>query len=617
MIDEDNDDVYEPSNSFKTTVSGGVTYDYRFVTGSTASAVLSSLTQDLIADREGAFELSWIYNVNPIYQIPNNDWREVTDLDSQLATLTFLGGKNVNIKIAPIWQLKAPSVSIKFNGTGYVYGDDVKMESLLTDVALDNCKFEYDWSWSGTVYTDELTLGEVTSSDGVYQIGGANPQNTAFTLSVTVSCPQVTSLKAVVTANADLVVGKKALNFTWQSPSDMVYSGVEKTVSYSPVAGDLIKGDTLTVSNVVADNLSNTNAGSYTASVMLKGNLADKYFIASGGTYAYSIARRSVAVQWSGNEFTYDGKTHNPTASAEGVLGTTVDLTMVSTARVNAGSYTALVATANNNYTLTNTTYQFTINQKSVTVVWDTLAITYNGSAQYPKVTAVNGLVGNDSITGQLAYSGYSSNINAGEGYSVSVTLPSTSNYKFDTAQSISYNILRKALSVKALASNKTYDGKVNTFDFEVVSGLISAHNKNSLGTPTYSGNGVNAVDVGTYSVSVSLPTNDVTKNYDISYTAASFTISKAQVTLVWSDGNADDGVVTPPSVVTGGQIYSGDITVSGYTYRDSSGRVIASIPYESGTYTVEVAATSKNYQLTNTTVTFTGTAVEEEGEVA
>ncbi|MDE5654638.1 MAG: hypothetical protein K2I46_03420, partial [Clostridia bacterium] len=348
---------------------------------------------------------------------------------------------------------------------------------------------------------------------------------------------------------------------------------------------------------------------------------------------------------------------------------------------------------------LTDNTYPFEIKQKSVTVgAWSSTSITYNGTAQYPRVTSVNGLVGNESITNQLIYSGYASNINAGEGYSVSVTLPTSSNYKFDSAQSTQYNIAKKALSVRpnvasktydgyvsslditanglvgshtnsslgtptyggsgvsavdvgsysvtvtlpdndvtknyeityasasftifkrtlqisAVASNKTYDGKVNTFDFEVVSGLASVHTKNSLGTPMYSGSGVNAVDAGNYSVSVSLPENDVTKNYSISYTGASFTISKAQVALVWSNAVVSGGRVTAPSVVTSGQVYSGDIYIVSYTYRDSSGRVINSIPAVSGTYSVEVFVTSGNYSFTNTRINFSITVSQAQNK--
>ena len=213
-------------------------------------------------------------------------------------------------------------------------------------------------------------------------------------------------------------------------------------------------------------------------------------------------------------------------------------------------------------------------------------------------------------------YTGYSSNIDAGEGYTVKVELPATSNYKFDSEQTTSYNIGKRSLRVRVLASDKVYDGKANSFDIEA-NGLASVHTKSSLGIPSYSGDGASAVDVGDYTVAVSLPNNSVTKNYEIRYEGASFSITKAQVALSWSEVVVKDGVVTPPTARISGIVNSDDVVMGDYVFRDSRGRVINSIPYESGTYSVAVNPTSKNYSFTNTRINFTVTVDNEQNREA
>ena len=98
-----------------------------------------------------------------------------------------------------------------------------------------------------------------------------------------------------------------------------------------------------------------------------------------------------------------------------------------------------------------------------------------------------------------------------------------------------------------------------------------------------------------------------MTKNYDITYGSANFSITKAQAYVSWSGVVVKDGVVVPPEAsVT--VAYPNDVVIGDYVYKDSSGRVIPSIPYESGTYSVEVNPTSANCTFTNTRIEFTVT---------
>ncbi|MDE5755821.1 MAG: hypothetical protein K2I23_01875 [Clostridia bacterium] len=590
-IDDDNDIKYEPSDDFKKTTVDGAVYDYRYVTLASANALLEELTA-----REG-FDLSW---ESRTYSF-SNTYSRLTNLREFLLIST-----EDTAYIRPVWEMKAPTeMAIDFDKNNYVYGDDVKM-SVSAKAPNEDCQMHFEWAYTGTgAFTD--TSGEE------YVITNSLPRYGVFGVYIFVSSDK-SSLTSEGYVERELRVDKKPLNFTWQEPSDMVYNNEMKSLDYSVGNGEMINGDVL--ENFISENnLSNINAGRYTASVTLLGSIDQKYVIASGGSYDYTISPRPAQAQWTCGDFTYDGFSHNAFAIAQDMFGNDLPINLSSSV-INAGNYTATATSINKNYVLTNNTYEFVIKQKPVTVTWSNASLTYSGVAQHPNVASVSGLVGYDNINDEFIYSGYSSNIHAGEGYTVKVELPSSSNYKFDSEQSTSYNIGKRALRIRALASNKVYDGKANDFDFEVVSGLASVDSKSSLGTPTYGGNGVGATDAGNYSVTVSLPINIVTRDYEISYTDATFTISKAQVSLTWSDVVVKDGVVTPPKATVSGAA-ANDINMGSYVYRDRLGRVIDSIPYENGNYSVEVNPTSRNYTFVNTRINFTVIVEAQNREVA
>ena len=610
-IVEDNDTKYEPLDTFKTTtLSNGAVYEYLYFTIGSARSTLDKLSQDLIADRDNGFDLSWEYNLSlKSNSWGSNYWYSLGDLSEELSQLdSNYAGNAVNIKLKPYWTMKDPTeLKITFDKENYIYGDDVIM-TFSGKAPNDDCVLNLEWNYFGTGTFDSNTSDQ-------YVINNALPQYGTFSVYVLVTSDK-SSLSSVGTVERVLQVNKRPLNITWQEPSDMVFDDQEKVLQHFVGENELINGDVL-ANYIAEDDVKNINAGNYTASITLVGSIDQKYVIASGATYAYTIAPRPTQTQWTCEDFTYDGYSHNAQATAQNIYGSPLSVTL-SSAKVSAGKHTAVAMSNDSNYKLTNETYVFEIKQKVVTVDWSNSALTYSGVAQHPNVSKIYGLVGYENINSQLIYSGYSSNIDAGEGYTVKVELPASSNYKFDSEQSTTYNIEKKSLSVRALASNKVYDGKANSFDIDVV-GLASVHTKNSLGTPVFSGSGVGAIDAGSnYTVTVSLPNNNVTKNYDITYSGTTFSISKAQIALVWSEVVVKDGVVIPPEARIGGTLDPGDVVMGNYIYRDSRGRVISSIPYESGTYSVEINPTSKNCTFTNVRINFTVTIDKEQNrEVA
>jgi len=163
-----------------------------------------------------------------------------------------------------------------------------------------------------------------------------------------------------------------------------------------------------------------TNAGTgYTATASAAG------VTLTNTTTTFDIAAASVAVQWGNTSLTYNGNPQTPTATATGVLGENLPLS-VSGAETNKGSgytATASLSPTNSNYALSDETTAFTIAPAIVPVQWGKTSLTYNGSPQAPTATAT-GVLGEDL---PLSVSG--AETNAGEYTATASLSPTNSNY--------------------------------------------------------------------------------------------------------------------------------------------------------------------------------------------
>ncbi len=129
------------------------------------------------------------------------------------------------------------------------------------------------------------------------------------------------------------------------------------------------------------------NAGDYTVWYMVKGiegvNDIEPISITA------AIAPKTVGLEWSGTEFTYDGEEHCPSAVITGLCGEDKCDVTVEGAAKEVGTYTAkATGLSNSNYKLpSDATCEFTISEEEVTKPTITvkpaaLTLTYNGSSQ-------------------------------------------------------------------------------------------------------------------------------------------------------------------------------------------------------------------------------------------
>lgn len=664
-VEEDNDDLYEPSDDFKTTKLDGKSYDNRFVTVNTVDDMTAEL------QREG-FNLTWNYRSQHDY-IDLESLRPV--LENEESNYYNRNSKK-SFKIQPVWELRgATDLLISANQDSYVYGDDVKLSASAKAPNAD-CVLEYRW---GIMLFDQSYKGKD------YVMTNVHPdQSGTYYLNVIASSDK-TSLTSREMISKDIVINKKSLNITWYPPEDMVFDGQTKTLTFSSGAGELINNDNLGSEYATADNLTNTNAGNYVASITLKNGLEEKYQIVVGGNYSYAILPRPVEAVWTVGDYVYNGSNQGPAVDAKDINGMSLELLLVNFNKINAGRYTAIVTSADTNYKISNPTHVYEIQKKSASVSWGALNLVYSGSGQHPSVASLVGMVqGDDKVLSTLIYRGYETNVNAGEGYKVTVELPANSNYKFDTLQSTVYNISKRVITAQwNSARTFAYNGREQNATVSSFSNIVQSDAQSVISSLIYSGKEINAgsnytttaqlsqqasanyealgmscnfsidkreifavwgetnfvydglshipsvvslqnvveqdraevvgglkytgakVNAGENYIATAVLSDNSQRNYKLTNSTCKFNIEKAQANAVWSEVAVKDGKVIPPALVISGTAYDGEVSVVRYTYRNSDGQIVSSIPAANGVYTIYVEISSDNFKLSGLQKTF------------
>ncbi len=237
-------------------------------------------------------------------------------------------------------------------------------------------------------------------------------------------------------------IKKKDINTIWGGTTSFTYNGQGQAPTATASSG--VSGEAL---NII--RTTNIDAGSYTSTASIasvSGGRANKNnYNLTGTTKNYTIGKRNISVTWSSTTLTYNGQGQAPTATASsGVSGETLNITR--TTNIDAGSYTSTASIASvsggrankNNYNLTGTTKEYTIEKKSVSVTWGTISsFKYNGQGQGPTATASSG------VSGEILNITRTTNINAGS-YTSTASIASVSggranknNYTLTGAQKV------------------------------------------------------------------------------------------------------------------------------------------------------------------------------------
>ncbi|PWR17491.1 hypothetical protein DKG74_21260, partial [Zavarzinia aquatilis] len=369
-------------------------------------------------------------------------------------------------------------------------------------------------------------------------------------------------------------------------------------------AGDL--GGTLSYGGTAQGAV---NAGSYTitAGGLTSGNYAISYV---GGTL--NVDRKALTVTAANTTKTYDGVAFNGgngvtyagfvAGEDAGDLGGTLSYGGTAQGAVNAGSYTITAGgLSSGNYAITYVAGSLTVNQAALTVTAANATKTYDGVAFTggAGVTYAGFVVGEDAgdLGGTLSYGGAAQGaVNAGS-YTITAGGLTSGNY------AISYvggtlNVDRKALTVTAANTTKTYDGVAfNGGNGVTYAGFVAGEDAGDLGgTLSYGGTAQGAVNAGSYTITAGGLSSG---NYAITYVAGSLTVNQAALTVTASNATK----------TYDGQSFNGGngVTYAGFVAGEDAGDLGGTLSYggtaqgavNAGSYTITAGGLSSgNYAI-------------------
>ena len=616
-IADDNDTKYEPSNSFKNTEVDGEVLNYRYMTQNTANDILNSI------ERRDGFDLQWTYGV---VETAFDDLKV-------LLTETLPNAKTEIVQIQPEWSLHLPTITeLKTNcdENKVTYGEDLKFTATAQAPA-EGFLLNYQWIKDYSIEQDGGMEYEIPcidiNQDGIY------------TVSVTASA-EFTSLTSKATQSINVEVEKRAMPFEWILPTNQVYEAAYKTISATYDETEVVKNDVI---DYVIENDRIRNAGTYPLSIVLMGDTAMRYYVPEEcATNSFRIDPYQIEANWetSSFNFIYDGTDHLPFVNGTYGIGEDeyygpIYITVVGKAK-NAGTYTATATSEDPNYTLTNGTQDFTIQQREISFVWDAITeLTYNGAEQMVSVVALENIVwGEEQETlNKLIYAPEGKGTNVGA-YTMNASFPEGSNYKYAATETGNhdYQIVKAPLSVVLEAHAKTYDGQVFAYSgySYIVNGLQGKDKfEEVFANFAYVGDAIAAINHGDYTIEANYEQGEKYGNYNINggtyvIDTTMLTIERRPVTLTWQDSlslvyNAEEQEVKVKAI-NNVVASEADAQLAALIYADNTatvvGHYVASVALPEGSNYVFDTAQYENgqmgFDITKKALTMTLTAASK-----
>src|SRR5205807_2145954 len=250
-----------------------------------------------------------------------------------------------------------------------------------------------------------------------------------------------------------------------------------------------------------------------------------------------------------------------------------------------------------NNYNITNTGANFTIDKKTASVTPNAASKT-DGDADPALTGTLTGFLAADGVT--ATYSRAAGETVAGSPYTISATLSPggvLGNYQI-TYNTAEFTIDKKTASVTPNAKSKTY-GDADPTLTGTLSGFLAADGV----TGTYSRAPGETVAGGPYTISATLSPPGVLGNYQITYNTAEFTIDKKTASVTPNAKSKTYGDADPTLTGT----LSGFLAADGVTgtYSRAPGETVAGGPYTISA-TLSPPGVLGNYQITYNTAEFT-----------
>ncbi len=524
-----NDTLHTLDASYTGFNADGEYVGYKLATADRAAEVIAR-----IPTRNG-FTLTWL---------AGPDGHSLEDIQAELADLP--GGEFLNVY--PEWKLEMPTiVSLTAKNdkgdevASVIYGETVSLAAQATPPH-ESISLKYEW-----------VLNDVLGEEKNYVIKNLQPQDaTTYTLRVT-AYSDTTSLTATVEKTIDVGFEKRELHFDWHLPENLVYEAGNKPLSAEAL--DPINNDEI---NARLSQDSVRDAGEYNITIELYGDTATKYRVAENNvSRTVVVTPYPLSVTWDAEtSFVYDGTEQHPGASVQALGQDSIPLSF-SGGQKNAGTgYRVTVTTTNPNYTLTGGETSFEIKQRPITEIEWTAQDSFEYNS-YQKIRPVNGFEGclpgdRDMLINSVNYSGHQ--VNVGENYTATVSLPEDSNYYFAEGCNIqsTFRITKRTLVIQPSKTlKKEYDGEVyEDFTYTVIGRQGLDRDEEIFKVLEYVGEAVTAVNAREQAyafTAVVEPFGEKAGNYTLEVREGALTINKKRLDVkIENKSKTYDGFVFP-----------------------------------------------------------------------
>ena len=415
-----------------------------------------------------------------------------------------------------VFSVAPRKITVTIDKKSSVYGDEIA--ELTSSVTTGNIV-----NGDAAVYTLS-TFATNTSNAGNYDIAGtANNLNYAVTFEG---------------GELAYTIGQRAITVTIDGATS-VYGDEIAELASAVTDGEIVNGDTK-VYSLSTSATNSSNVGEYNINGTVNNLNYDITF--EGGTYAYTITAREIAIVWCENKFTYNGGVQAVTAyykdinNSEVALAVTVKADGAEAEFRNAGDYTATAAFAKGetNYALPATvTAAYNIAKLAVSVVANDAEMYYGdtpaglgwsyaeGSAQF---------VASDNI--ELEVTTDANNLSSVGTYETVITEAVFDNYTVTYAKGVMQVVARK-LTVTIDKKSSVYGDKIAELTSSVTSGNIVNDDTEVYSLST---SATNRSNVGNYDITGSV----LDTNYNITFEGGTnaYTITAREISLIWCEND-------------------------------------------------------------------------------
>lgn len=459
-----------------------------------------------------------------------------------------------------------------------------------------------------TANANTITYGDAPANDGVTYSGFVGTEDESVltgTLGYTYSYTQygdvgnytitpsgLTSSNYDITfATGTLTVEQREVTLSW-SDTELTYN--RSAQKPTATAGNLVNSDECTVT--VSGEQTNVGTGyTATASALSYTN----YKLPSSVTQTFSISAKTLTITADAKSKTYGEDDPTLTYTSSGLVdGDNITGSLSRASGENVGTYAINqgTLTAGNNYSISYTGANLTINKAALTVTAKAQTITYGGSiATGIGQVTTEGLVTGDALTTVTLTPSTANATTSG-----TITPSAAGTTKGITNYSVTYNtglltINKASINPTVSMNGWTYGGVATnpSVTGNTGNGTVTYRYKVSTAADnTYSSTKPNAAN--TYTVEATIA---ATSNYNSGTATKNFTISKAALTVTakpktinYGDEPANDGVTYSGFVNNETEAVLGGTLAFDYNYSQND---------NVGTYTITPSGlTSDNYNI-------------------